>query len=284
MEREFKRALRQRGRLASTFARPLLWLIAIGYGFSTLIPGGGYQTYLLPGIIGMAILFSSMLSALGSVHDRQFGPMRMLLIAPVSRGLIVVAKTLSSTLLSAFFAIVLSALAWVFGIDVGLLSYLGFVGAVLLTALAISSLGMLAAACIRQLENFAVAMNFVIFPMFFLSGALYPADSLPGFLQPLVRINPLTYGVDLMRATLLADERQTLSPVQFSATMDVAFLVVFSAIALILAARRFGREDHLAPMFLSGGARRVPFLRRPRDPRPPDGPGADVRDASPVNA
>jgi ABC-2 type transport system permease protein len=303
MEREFKRALRQRGRLASTFARPLLWLIAIGYGFSTLIPGGGYQTYLLPGIVGMAILFSSMLSALGSVHDRQFGPMRMLLIAPVSRGLIVIGKTISSTLLAAFFAIVLSVLAWVFGIDVSFLAYMGFVGAVLLTALAISSLGMLAASCIRQLENFAVAMNFVIFPMFFLSGALYPANTLPSFLQPLVRINPLTYGVDLMRSTLLAGERRTLRPVQFSATTDVAFLVVFSIIALLLAARWFGSEEHLAPMFLSGGSRRVPFLGRPRGSRPPatapggsggqlaapagpsaDEPGADMGEPSPLNA
>jgi ABC-2 type transport system permease protein len=264
MEREFKRAARQRGRLASTFARPLLWLVAIGYGFSTLIPGGGYQTYLLPGIIGMAILFSAMLSALGSVHDRQFGPMRMLLIAPVSRALVVVGKTIASTLLAAFFGIVLSVLVVVFDVHVSLASYLGFVGAVLLTALAISSLGMLAAACIRQLENFAVAMNFVIFPIFFLSGALYPADSLPGFLQPLVLVNPLTYGVDLMRATLLHDVRVTLSPVQFSAVTDVAYLVGFSVIALVLAARRFGGEEHLAPMFLSGGGRRVrvPFLRR----------------------
>jgi ABC-2 type transport system permease protein len=297
VEREFKRAQRQRGRLASTFARPLLWLIAIGYGFNTLIPGGGYQTYLLPGIIGMAILFSAMLSALGSVHDRQFGPMRMLLIAPVSRGLIVLGKTISSTLLAAFFGIVLSVLVLVFDIDVRLPSYLGFVGAVLLTALAISSLGMLAAACIRKLEDFAVAMNFVIFPMFFLSGALYPADNLPGFLQPLVRINPLTYGVDLMRSTLLADERATLSPVQFGATADIAFLVVFSIVCLALAARRFGSEEHLAPMLLGGQGRRIALRRRarpapapvaPADPgtRPPaaDEPAAEARETTPVQA
>jgi ABC-2 type transport system permease protein len=265
VEREFKRAMRQRGRLASTFARPLLWLLAIGYGFSTLIPGGGYQTYLLPGIIGMVILFSAMLSALGTVHDRQFGPMRMLLIAPVSRGLVVVGKTISSALLASFFAIVMSVLAWVFGVQPSLAAYLGFVSAVLLTAVALASLGMLAASFVGKLEDFAVAMNFVIFPMFFLSGALYPADRLPGFLQPIVRINPLTYGVDLMRGTLLSGERETLSPVQFSAAADVAFLVLFSLVALGLAVRWFGSERHLAPMFLSGGGgRRAPLLTRLR--------------------
>ena len=137
----------------------------------------------------MVILFSTMLSALGSVHDRQFGPMRMLLIAPVPRGVIVIGKMLSSALMGAVFAVVLSPLAWLFGVDMSVGSYAGFVGAVLLCALALSALGMLAASVIRQLEDFAVAMNFVIFPMFFFSGALYPADKLPGYMQPIVRIN-----------------------------------------------------------------------------------------------
>jgi ABC-2 type transport system permease protein len=257
--REFKRAVRQRGRLASTFARPLLWLIAAGTGFSALIPGGDYKTYLLPGIIGMVILFSCLLSALGSVHDRQFGSMRMLLIAPVPRGLVVFGKTLSSTLLGAAFAVVFSVLAWVFGVEVGFRSYLEFVGAVLLSALALSSLGMLAASRIRKLEDFAVAMNFVIFPMFFLSGALYPAQELPSWMQPVVRLNPLTYGVDLMRQTLLANEPNVLSPAQFAAWLDVAYLAAFTIVCLSLAAYLFGREEHLAPMLLGGARKRIPI-------------------------
>jgi ABC-2 type transport system permease protein len=264
VEREFKRVLRQRGRLASTFARPLLWLVIIGSGFSALIPGGqfSYHKYLLPGIIGMVILFSSLLSALGSVHDREFGPMRMLLIAPVPRGLIVIGKTISSTLIGAMFAIILSPLAWLFGVHVRPLSYLGFLGAVLLTGLGLSSLGMLIASRVRRLENFAVAMNFVIFPMFFLSGALYPARKLPAYLQPLVHVNPLTYGVDLMRHTLLAGEPRALSRVEIVPATDVAFLVLFSIVALMLAARLFGSEEHLAPMFLARAPRRVPILQR----------------------
>ncbi|MBS1889516.1 MAG: ABC transporter permease [Actinobacteria bacterium] len=256
--REFKRAVRQRGRLASTFARPLLWLIAAGTGFSALIPGGDYQTYLLPGIIGMVILFSCLLSALGSVHDRQFGPMRMLLIAPVPRGLVVFGKTLAAALLGTAFAVVFSLLAPIYGIAVSAADYLEFVGAAFLCALALSSLGMLAAARIRKLEDFAVAMNFVVFPLFFFSGALYPAAELPGWMQPFVRLNPLTYGVDLMRQTLLAGERHVLAPAEFHARFDVAVLAAFAIVCLALAAKLFGREEHLAPMMLGGAARRLP--------------------------
>jgi ABC-2 type transport system permease protein len=255
--REFKRAVRQRGRLASTIARPLLWLIAAGTGFSALIPGGNYQTYLLPGIIGMVILFSCLLSALGSVHDRQFGPMRMLLVAPVPRGLIVLGKTLSSALLGTAFAVLFSVLVVFFDVEVGFHDYLGFLGACLLCALALSALGMLAASRIRKLEDFAVAMNFVIFPLFFFSGALYPAGELPGWMQPLVRLNPLTYGVDLMRQTLLHNEHRILAPAEFQAWLDVAYLGAFTLVCFVLASFLFGREEHIAPMMLGGAAKRL---------------------------
>ncbi len=265
VEWEFKRTLRSPARLASTFARPLIWLVIIGSGFSAEIPGGqfGYHKYLLPGIMGMVILFSSLLGALGSVHDREFGSMRMFLIAPVPRGLVVTGKALSSALLGACFAVILSPLMWLFHIGVTAPRYLGLIGAALLTGAAISCLGMLVASRVSRLENFAVVMNFVIFPMFFLSGALYPSYKLPDGLQPFVRANPLTYGVDLMRHAMLGNQLTGVSHVQFTVWADIAFLAAFAVVALTLASRLFGTEGHLAAMFLSAVPRNAPAAPEP---------------------
>ncbi len=253
VEREFKRFVRQRGRLLSTLVRPLLWLVVIGSGYSAIVSDGdgiSYHQYLLPGIFGMVLLFSTMLSALATVHDREFGPIRMLLIAPVPRSAIVWAKTLAATLLGLAQAILFLPLLFFLGIWPGPAALLFFFCGVALTALALSSLGMLLASRIRSIEGFAVVMNFVIFPMFFLSGALYPAARLPGWLQPVVRINPLTYGIDLMKHALLPDGPGALGG-EFLPALDVGVLVGFTFVALALAHALFGREEHLGRILLA---------------------------------
>lgn len=255
IEREFRRFFRRRGQLVSTLARPLLWLVVIGAGFAALVPernGVGYREYLLPGIFGMVILFSTFLSSLGTVHDREFGPMRMLLIAPVPRAAVVGAKTLASALLAGAQAFVFLALVPAFGLGPSDGDLLKLVGSLFLTALALASVGMLVASVIRSLENFAVAMNFVIFPMFFLSGALYPVTSLPGYLEPFARVNPLTYGVDLFRHYLFSGTGLA----EFSVTTDVVVLLGFCVYALAIAAALFGREEHLGLILLTGAPRR----------------------------
>lgn len=259
VEREFRRIARQRGRFLSTLARPLLWLVVIGSGFASVVPeqaGLSYHQYLLPGIFGMVILFSTMLSALGTVHDREFGAMRMLLVAPLSRGSVVIAKALAATLVGTAQALLLLPLPFVLDLPVSLVRLAMTVGAVLLTALALASLGMLCASRIRSIENFAVVMNFVLFPMFFLSGALYPVSELPLFLQPLVRVNPLTYGVDLLKHALLGPFGTGMLGAEFAPSVSVAVLAVFSVAALAAAAALFGREEHLARILLNGVPRR----------------------------
>lgn len=273
VEREFRRALRQRGRLLSTLARPLLWLVVIGSGFASVLPpssGVTYQQYLLPGILGMVLLFSTMLSALGTVHDREFGPMRMLLVAPLPRGTVVLAKALAATLLGGAQALLLLPLVPLLGLPFSAATLARTAAAVLLTALALAGLGMLLASRIRSIENFAVVMNFVLFPMFFLSGALYPASGLPGYLQPVVRANPLTYGVDLLKHALMGPVAPGRLGGEYAPLASILLLAIFSVASLSVAAALFGREEHLSRIFLSSIPRRnaAPARGEPAGPIP----------------
>lgn len=259
VERELIRFVRQRGRLASTFARPLLWLVVIGTGFEKVVPAQGtvsYKQFLLPGIYGMVVLFSTLLSALATVHDREFGPIRMLLVAPLPRGMTVVAKAFSSTLLGVVQCVLLLPLVWILGLSPSASSILEAVGAFALASVSMSALGMLLASRLRSIENFAAIMNFVMFPMFFLSGALYPTASLPGFLQPFVRANPLTYGIDLLRHPLLAGQYPGNLGTDYTASFDILVLVAVTAILLPLAAALFGEEEHLGRILLTEQRRR----------------------------
>jgi ABC-2 type transport system permease protein len=252
--REFLRFIRQRGRLLSTFARPLLWLVVIGSGFERVVPTEGtvsYKQFLLPGIFGMVLLFSTMLSALATVHDREFGPIRMLLVAPLPRATVVLAKTISAALLGVFQAVLLLPLIWILGLHPSVRSLLQLLGAVLLASIALSSLGMLIASRIRSIENFAGVMNFLMFPMFFLSSALYPAASLPGFLQPFVRADPLTYGIDLMRHPLLNGLYPVNLGSDYTVRFDVLVLAGFTLVLFALASLLFGEEEHLGRVLLT---------------------------------
>src|SRR5712692_2302406 len=146
--REFLRFARQRGRLLSTFARPLLWLVVIGSGFERVVPSQGtvsYKQFLLPGIYGMVLLFSTMLTALATVHDREFGPIRMLLVAPLPRSVAVIAKTISSSLLGVIQAVLLLPLIWILGLRPSFGAVLELLGAIALTSFALGSLGMVIA-------------------------------------------------------------------------------------------------------------------------------------------
>jgi ABC-2 type transport system permease protein len=254
--REFLRFSRQRGRLLSTFARPLVWLVIVGSGFERVVPSEGtvsYKQFLLPGIFGMVLLFSTMLSALATVHDREFGPIRMLLVAPLARPVTVIAKLVSSALLGVFQTVLLLPLIWILGLRPSPGALVELIGAFFLAAFALSSLGLVLASRLRSIENFAGIMNFLMFPMFFLSSSLYPASGLPGFLQPLVRADPLTYAVDLMRHTLLRGLYAANLSSDYHATFDIEVLVLVTVLLTVLASLLFGEEEHLAKVLLTDG-------------------------------
>ena len=205
--REFVRFLRQRGRVLASIGRPFVWLVFAGAGFATVFAGRSeidYRAYMAPGLLGMVVMFGSLLAALSTVTDREAGVLRMMLVAPIRRSTVAFGKALGATLLGTAQAVVVA------GLLLPLVhlrptlggALLGLV-AVVFAGLAMGTLGLVLAASIRSIENFAGVMNFVVFPMLFLSGALYPVRHLGPVLRAAVYANPLAYGVDLLKHALL---------------------------------------------------------------------------------
>ena len=203
--REMMRTVRARSRIISSLAMPFFWLVFIGVGIgsSFKLPGMDYISFLAPGIIGMILLFNSMFSSLSVIWDRQFGFLKEILVAPVSRTSIVLGKTLGGAtmaIITAFIMLLLEiALGFVnpaFGIA------LAFVF-MFLTAVCFVSIGLIIASRMESMEGFQMIMSFLIMPVFFLSGALFPLQNTPEWMQVASHFDPLTYGVDGLRGSMI---------------------------------------------------------------------------------
>jgi len=243
VSREFKRFFRQRGRLIVTFARPILWLFVVGAGFARLvnIPSDmNYKQFLLPGIIGMTILFNSIFSSISVVWDREFGFLREMLVAPISRTTIVMGKLLSGAALSVLQGAALLIFSPLLGLKMNLLEFLAMLFFMTLLSVAITALGLFIAAFLTSLEGFNVIMNFIVLPMFFLSGALYPMNVLPPALHYFTLINPLSYGIDAFKHVLF--KNNTAFGAEFPLLLDMGLLALFAVAMTILAARFFERK------------------------------------------
>lgn len=260
LRREIVKMLRQRTRLLASMVRPLIWLLVIGGGFGAVLATDGglsYQQFLAPGVLGMTMLFAAMLSALTMVYDKESGVMRMLVIAPFAHRWIVLVKAAAAVAAALLQSLMLLALLALLGfITWGAVSLPLLAAALLLVSTACAGIGMLTAAFTRTLDNFAAVMNFVIFPVFFLSGALYPITRLPALLKAVAMANPYTYGVDLLKHAMLGGTGGSFGA-EFSAATDAAVLMGFSVIALALACARFSGESAFQPVLrqLTGGRR-----------------------------
>ena len=250
LEREVVRMFRQRTRLVSAMVRPLIWLFVIGAGFGAVLQQAGgvsYQQFLVPGVLGMTMLFGAMLAALTMVYDKESGVMRILIMAPLPHYWIVVAKMLAAALAALLQALLLLILLALLGyldsqMRFGLLAL-----ALLATSAACAGIGMLVAAFTRTLDNFAAIMNFVIFPVFFLSGALYPIDNLPVALKLVALLNPFTYSVDLLKHAMLAP-LGIVSGSELKIGLDFLATTGFTVFAVVLASWRFSREEANEPL------------------------------------
>ncbi len=242
--REFKKFVRERSRLFSAIARPLLWLFIVGAGISRLVPrdtGVPYTQFIFPGIIGMTILFSSIFSSISIIWDKEFGFMKEILVAPVSRLSIVIGKALSGTIVSTMQAVIILALFPIIGFKLGILQIIWVILISAAISFSISSFGIVLATFYESYESFSVIMNFIIMPMFFLSGAMYPVKLLPEILRIVSKINPLTYGIDAIKHVVFPFETGKMSP-DFPFILDITVIILTSIVFVIIAGKSFERK------------------------------------------
>ncbi len=246
--REFKKFVRERSRLISTLARPLIWLFLVGGGMSRLVspgmgafaPGRGisYIQFIFPGILGMTILFSAIFSSISIIWDKEFGLMKEILVAPVSRFSVVLGKALSGTIVSVLQAAIILAIFPFLGIRMGFLAIIEVIVISALLSFCIASLGIVIATFYESFESFSVIMNFIVMPMFFLSGAMYPVRLLPQFLKLVTRLNPFTYGIDALKHAIFRGS----DVLDFSLVTDLGVLLATSAVFVTVAGLMFERK------------------------------------------
>lgn len=239
IKRDIRSFMRHKTRILSSVVRPLLWLFIVGSGFGSVLRVGGvytYQTYLLPGLFGLTLLFGGMLSGLSTTLDHENGVIRMLMLAPFSHIWIVISRIISSALIALMQVLVLALVTLPFGYFHQVENLALLIPTLIMVAWMCSALGMLFAISSNGIENFAAIINFVIFPIFFLSGALYPLHHLPSLMHYAVLINPFTYCVDLLQHVVGLTKIT-----QFNLATDILLVCGFSATFTLLTCWHFSR-------------------------------------------
>lgn len=246
--REMIRLLRSRARIITGLAQPIIYLFVMGVGLGQVIgsqgiPGVSYQEFLFPGVLAMSVLFSAMFSAISIVWDREFGFLREMLVAPVSRSAIVLGKAIGGASQAVAQGVILVAVAPFVGVNMSPLELLSMLGLLMLLAFAIVSFGIAVASRIQRVEAFQVVMTLVAQPMLFLSGAIFPLQDLPTWLHVLTRVNPMSYGVDPVRRVLLGDAGALTLGGDVLPIWSEALIVAGLGVAMLaLAVRLFARE------------------------------------------
>lgn len=205
--RQLKRNVRSRARMIGALGQPLLFLVALGFGFGPIFQragGGNYINFLAPGIIAQAIIFTAIFSGIELIWDRQFGFLKETLVAPVSRLEIMLGKTLGGATIATAQGIIVLLLSLIIGFRVYNIALVPLsIIIMFLIALFFTGVGMAIASMLEDFHGFQLIMNFLIMPLFFLSGALFPLKSLPPIINVVASLNPLTYGVDGLRDSLV---------------------------------------------------------------------------------
>lgn len=241
--RELKRYWRDKARMMGSIAQPTLFLFILGTGLGYTFKRSGisfdgvpFKQFIFPGIVGMSLLFTSTFSAISIIWDREFGFLKEVLVAPISRTSVAIGKALGGSTVAMIQGTILLAFAPLVGVQLAIIKLPLIWLAMFLIAFSLTSFAVIFGISIRSTEGFQMIMNFMLMPMFLLSGALYRLDTLGGLISYLVRIDPLTYGVDMLRGLMLNNWIYGLST-------DFVFLTIFGAVSLLIAVQAFRRTD-----------------------------------------
>ena len=236
--RELRRYVRSRAQIVASLGQPLMYLIALGFGLGPVFQKAGQGSYLqfvAPGVVGMTVLFSSVFSGIGLLWDRQFGFLKETLVAPVPRIYIMLGRTLGAATVAVLQGLLVMVVCFVAGFRITNLARLP--AALLFMALiacAFAALGTAIGSALENMQGFQLIMNFLVMPIFFLSGALFPLANLPKTFALVVSADPLAYGVDGLRSALLGISH-------FSPVVDAVVLVGVAALLRVIGSRLFSR-------------------------------------------
>jgi ABC-2 type transport system permease protein len=236
--RQLKRYFRSRSRIIGSLGQPILFLVALGFGFGPTFQKAGegnYIQFLAPGIISMSILFTAIFSGIEIIWDRQFGFLKETLVAPVPRIHIMIGRTLGGATVATFQGLLVFVFSFIAGFRPQSAGSIGLTLVfMVLTAILFTALGTAIASVLEDMQGFQLIMNFLIMPLFFLSGAIFPLTDLPPVLKVIVSLDPLSYGVDGMRAALAGSAH-------FGIPMDLSVLSISTALLLIVGGYLFSK-------------------------------------------
>lgn len=239
--RELKRYTRSRSQVIASLGQPLLYLLALGFGLGPVFKragNGSYLQFIAPGVIGMSVLFSSIFSGLGLLWDRQFGFLKETLVAPVSRIQIMIGRTLGGATVACIQGLLVMIICLIAGFrPTHLYAIPMALGFMVLIALLFAALGMAIGSGLQDMQGFQLIMNFLVLPIYFLSGALFPLTNQGVVMRTVTRLDPLSYGIDGMRNVFG-------SPLAaFNPRVDLLVLVVVGCILLVFGAHRFNKIE-----------------------------------------
>jgi ABC-2 type transport system permease protein len=263
--RDIIRFLRDRFRLVTSLVQPLLYLVIFGTGLSSSLRGGGgasgafgklgldYKQFLYGGVIGMSILFIAIFSAMSIVWDREFGFLKEILVAPINRSAVAIGKTLGGATQAFSQGLILLLLSPIAGVRLTVLGVIELIPLMFLLGFALSAMGTALASRMRSMQGFQGVMNFLMMPLFFLSGALFPLKGLPDWMTVLTRLDPVAYGIDPIRKVILTQSGvpkpavdalgMTLFNQPVAIWQDVAVVLVFGLVMLAIAIANFRVRD-----------------------------------------